>query len=55
MAERARDFPQKSVYLLSIGESVETPTVSQPVIPAKAGIQDPTRSSDAPGRPLSRG
>jgi len=28
-AERARDFPQKPVYLLGTGESVETPTVSQ--------------------------
>jgi hypothetical protein len=24
-AERARDFPQKPVYLLGTGESVETP------------------------------
>jgi hypothetical protein len=39
-AERARDFPQKPVYLLGTGESVETPMVSSPVIPAKAGIQD---------------
>jgi acetyl-CoA acetyltransferase len=37
-AERARDFPQKPVYLLGISESVETPMVSPPVIPAKAGI-----------------
>jgi acetyl-CoA acetyltransferase len=28
-AERARDFPQKPVYLLGTGESVETPLVSQ--------------------------
>jgi hypothetical protein len=28
-AERARDFPQKLVYLLGTGESVETPMVSQ--------------------------
>ena len=28
-AERAKDFPQKSVYLLGTGESVETPMVSQ--------------------------
>jgi acetyl-CoA acetyltransferase len=28
-AERAKDFPQKPVYLLGIGESVETPMVSQ--------------------------
>ena len=28
-AERARDFPQKPVYLLGTGESVETPMVSQ--------------------------
>jgi hypothetical protein len=27
-AERARDFPQKPVYLLGTGESVETPMVS---------------------------
>jgi hypothetical protein len=27
-AERARDFPQKAVYLLGTGESVETPMVS---------------------------
>ena len=27
--ERARDFPQKPVYLLGTGESVETPMVSQ--------------------------
>jgi hypothetical protein len=29
VAERARDFPQKRVYLIGIGESVETPVVSQ--------------------------
>jgi acetyl-CoA acetyltransferase len=28
-AERASDFPQKPVYLLGTGESVETPMVSQ--------------------------
>jgi acetyl-CoA acetyltransferase len=28
--ERASDFPQKPVYLLGTGESVETPVVSQP-------------------------
>jgi hypothetical protein len=28
-AERAKDFPQKSVYLIGTGESVETPMVSQ--------------------------
>ena len=28
-AERAGDFPQKPVYLLGTGESVETPMVSQ--------------------------
>jgi len=28
-AERARDFPQKPVYLLGTGESVETPMLSQ--------------------------
>jgi acetyl-CoA acetyltransferase len=28
-AERARDFPQKPVYLLGTGKSVETPMVSQ--------------------------
>jgi acetyl-CoA acetyltransferase len=28
-ADRARDFPQKPVYLLGTGESVETPMVSQ--------------------------
>jgi acetyl-CoA acetyltransferase len=28
-AERARDYPQKPVYLLGTGESVETPMVSQ--------------------------
>jgi hypothetical protein len=27
--ERARDFPQKPVYLIGTGESVETPMVSQ--------------------------
>ena len=37
-AERARAFPQKPVYLLGTGECVETPMVSPPVIPAKAGI-----------------
>jgi hypothetical protein len=47
-AERARDFPQSlpvaanrgPVYLLGTSETVETPMVSPPVIPAKAGIQD---------------
>src|ERR1700726_3484096 len=28
-AERAKDFPQRPVYLLGTGESVETPMVSQ--------------------------
>ena len=28
-AERAKDFPQKPVYILGTGESVETPMVSQ--------------------------
>jgi acetyl-CoA acetyltransferase len=28
-AERAKDFPQKAVYILGTGESVETPMVSQ--------------------------
>ena len=28
-ADRARDFPQKPVYILGAGESVETPMVSQ--------------------------
>jgi len=28
-AERARDFPQRPVYLIGTGESVETPMVSQ--------------------------
>src|ERR1700741_3913285 len=28
-AERAKDFPQKPVYLLGTGQSVETPMVSQ--------------------------
>jgi acetyl-CoA acetyltransferase len=28
-AERARDFPQKPVYVLGSGESVETPIISQ--------------------------
>ena len=28
-ADRAEDFPQKPVYLLGTGESVETPMVSQ--------------------------
>ena len=37
-AARARDFPQKPVYLLGTGESVETAMVSPTVIPAKAGI-----------------
>src|SRR5215468_6812142 len=40
-AERAKDFPQKPVYPLGTGESVETPMVSPTVIPAKAGIQEP--------------
>ena len=28
-ADRAKDFPQKPVYILGTGESVETPMVSQ--------------------------
>src|SRR6267142_3161607 len=28
-AERAKDFPQKPVYILGTGESVETPMISQ--------------------------
>ena len=62
-AERARDFPQSlplaanrgPVYLLGTGESVETPMVSSPVIPAKAGIQDRVDFSRPPGPPLPRG
>jgi acetyl-CoA acetyltransferase len=48
-AERARDFPQKPVYLLGTGESVETPMVSQ--------MEDFTssRGSTSPApRPLPR-
>jgi hypothetical protein len=29
VAERAKDFRQRSVYLLGTGENVETPMVSQ--------------------------
>jgi acetyl-CoA acetyltransferase len=54
-AERARDLPQKPIYLLGTGESVETPMVSPPVIPAEAGIQKPKDSTSCPGPPLSRG
>jgi hypothetical protein len=62
-AERARDFPQSlplaanrgPVYLLGTGESVETPMVSSPVIPAKAGIQGCKGLDRPPGPPLSRG
>jgi hypothetical protein len=44
--EHTRDFPQSlplaanrgPVYLLGTGESVKTPMVSSPVIPAQAGI-----------------
>src|SRR3981081_2865734 len=65
-AERARDFPQSlplaanrgPVYLIGTGESVETPTVTSPVIPAKAresGNPGPQSSSSRPGPPLSRG
>ncbi len=28
-AERAKDFPQKPVYILGTGESVESPMISQ--------------------------
>ena len=28
-ADRAKDFPQKPVYILGSGESVETPMISQ--------------------------
>ena len=39
-AERVKDFPQKPVYLLGTGESVETPMVSHhPSFLRKAGIQ----------------
>jgi acetyl-CoA acetyltransferase len=40
-AERARDFPQKPVYLLGTGESVETPMVTASV----ACSPPPARSS----------
>src|SRR5712691_5667918 len=48
-AERACDFPQKPVYLLGTGESVETPMVSQ--------MEDFTSSrgsASAAPRPLPR-
>jgi hypothetical protein len=45
-AERARDFPQKPVYLLSTGEIVETPTVSK--------MQDFTSLRVARRRPTAR-
>jgi len=65
-AERAKDFPQSlplagnrgPVYLLGTGESVETPMVSSPVIPAKAregGNPGPRAFQPSHGRPLSRG
>jgi hypothetical protein len=62
-AERARDFPQSlplavnrgPVYLLGTGESVETPMVTSPVVPAKAGIQGRKGFNCPPGPPLSRG
>jgi acetyl-CoA acetyltransferase len=60
-AERARDFPQslplaanrRPVYLLGTGESVESPMVSLPVIPAKAGSQG--RCYDCTPGPRFRG
>ena len=54
-AERARDFPQKPVYLLGTGESVETPMSPHPVILAEAGIQCRKGFSRLPGPPLPRG
>jgi len=47
-AERARDFPESlplavnrgPVYLPDTGESVETPMVTSPVIPAKERVKD---------------
>jgi acetyl-CoA acetyltransferase len=48
-AERAKDFPQKPVYLLGTGESVETPMVSQmETSPPRA------RSASPAPRPLPR-
>jgi hypothetical protein len=43
------------VYLLGTGESVEPPMVSPPVIPAKAGIQDPEIFEQLLRPSLSRG
>jgi acetyl-CoA acetyltransferase len=40
-AERARDFPQKPVYLRGTGESVETPMVSQMTSPPRAPSASP--------------
>jgi hypothetical protein len=54
-AERAKDFPQNPVYLLATGESVETPMVSPPVIPAKAGIQEPLGFQRLPLTPAFAG
>jgi hypothetical protein len=62
-AERARDFPQKlapgrnrrPVYLLGTGESVETPMVVSPVIPAKAGNPEPQGLQWLPWTPAFAG
>ena len=51
-AERSKDFPQKPVYLLGTGESVETPMVSSPVIPAKATRKRESRAARVSPVPL---
>ena len=47
-ADRAKDFPQKPVYLLGTGESVETPMVSQ-----MEDFTSPRARSASPARPPS--
>jgi acetyl-CoA acetyltransferase len=54
-AERARDFPQKPVYLLGTGESVETPMVSVAPHSRDIGNPGPQGSRPPPWTPAFRG
>jgi len=54
-AERARDFPQKPVYLLGTGESVETPMVTSPDHSRETGKLGPQGLSRRFWTPASAG
>jgi acetyl-CoA acetyltransferase len=54
-AERARDFPQKPVYLLGTGESLETPMVSPLRHPCESRNLEPQSFHRSPWTPAFAG